>query len=131
MNGSSVKMSFHLGGRTMIRSNWLNLARTANPITVGCGLGVLFTMTSMPELTDLFARLASHLNDTSLPHHTTKQVQNEAALDLSISELNHSLNLNDNSRVRVLDTVLSLMCFKAPQVSSLKLLIFRKQKLFI
>lgn len=83
-------------------------------------------MTSMPELTDLFARLASHLNDTSLSHHTTKEVQDEAALDLSISALNQSMNLND-SRVRVLDTVLSLMCFKAPQVSSLKLLIFGQQ----
>ncbi|PRQ46839.1 hypothetical protein RchiOBHm_Chr2g0093321 [Rosa chinensis] len=73
-------------------------------------------MTTVRELTDLFARLASHLNDTSLPHRTTQEEQDEAALDLSISNLNQSLNLSDNSRVRVLDAVLSLMCFKAPQV---------------
>ncbi|XP_050376284.1 uncharacterized protein LOC126793721 [Argentina anserina] len=72
-------------------------------------------MTSVPELTDLFARLASHLNDTSSPHRTSQNSEDEAALDLSISNLTQSLNPGD-SRVRVLDTVLSLMCFKAPQV---------------
>ncbi|XP_004288942.1 PREDICTED: uncharacterized protein LOC101299132 [Fragaria vesca subsp. vesca] len=73
-------------------------------------------MTSVPELTDLFTRLATHLNDTSLPHRTSQDQQAESALGLSISNLNQSLNLGGNSRVRVLDTVLSLMCFKAPQV---------------
>ncbi|VVA10359.1 PREDICTED: ZEAMMB73_Zm00001d045353 [Prunus dulcis] len=78
-----------------------------------------FTMTTLPEITDLFARLASRLkslNDTSFSPHTAKEELDEAALDLSISKLNHSLNPNGNSTVRVLDTVLSLMCFKAPQV---------------
>ncbi|KAH0970709.1 hypothetical protein GBA52_022865 [Prunus armeniaca] len=78
-----------------------------------------FTMTTLPEITDLFARLASRLkslNDTSFSPHTAKEELDEAALDLSISKLNQSLNPNGNSRVRVLDTVLSLMCFKAPQV---------------
>ncbi|KAF3439602.1 hypothetical protein FNV43_RR17880 [Rhamnella rubrinervis] len=72
-------------------------------------------MTILPEITDLFVRLASHLNDTSSSHRNGVQ-EGEEALDLSISKLNRSLNLNDNSRVRVLDTALSLMCFKAPEV---------------
>ena len=44
----------------------------------------------------------------------------EEVINVSISKLNQSLNLNENpnSRVRILDTVLSLMCFKEPQVNS-------------
>ncbi|KAF4398639.1 hypothetical protein G4B88_013728 [Cannabis sativa] len=57
------------------------------------------------EITDLFERLASHLNGSPSSCH-------EQALQLSIS----NFNLNPRSRVRVLDTALSLMCFKAPQV---------------
>uniref|UniRef100_A0A803NT71 Uncharacterized protein n=1 Tax=Cannabis sativa TaxID=3483 RepID=A0A803NT71_CANSA len=57
------------------------------------------------EITDLFERLASHLNGSPSSGH-------EQALQLSIS----NFNLNPRSRVRVLDTALSLMCFKAPQV---------------
>lgn len=73
-------------------------------------------MTTVPELTDLFSKLASHLKTLSQGH---KEEEEEEALSLSISKLNQSLNLNnDDSRVRVLDTALSLMCFKAPQVSS-------------
>lgn len=77
-------------------------------------------MTILPEITDLFVRLASHLNDASSSHRNGAQ-EGEEALDLSISKLNMSLNLNDNSRVRVLDTALSLMCFKAPEVGLSKL----------
>lgn len=73
------------------------------------------TMTILPELTDLFSRLAFHLNDTPSSQRNVAQ-GGEDALDLSISELNRSLNLSDDSRVPVLDTVLSLMCFKAPEV---------------
>ncbi|KAB2619711.1 hypothetical protein D8674_015580 [Pyrus ussuriensis x Pyrus communis] len=76
-------------------------------------------MTTLTEITDLFARLAVHLkipNDTSFPPRASKEDLDDAALDLSISELNQSLNPNGDSRVRVLDTVLSLMCFKAPKV---------------
>lgn len=73
-------------------------------------------MTTVPELTDLFSKLASHLKTLSQGH---KEEEEEEALSLSVSKLNQSLNLNnDDSRVRVLDTALSLMCFKAPQVSS-------------
>lgn len=91
-------------------------------------------MTTSTEITDLFARLAVHLkipNDTSFPPRTSKEDLDDAALDLSISELNQSLNPNGDSRVRVLDTVLSLMCFKAPKVrSSLKLgVLMNKQML--
>lgn len=68
-------------------------------------------MTTVPELTDLFAKLASHLKTLNQDH------EEEDALSLSIAKLNQSLNLsNEDSRVRVLDTALSLMCFKAPQV---------------
>ena len=93
-------------------------------MTAGSGLGVSlpqFTMTTLPEITDLVARLAyrlKSLRDTSFSPHAAKEELDDAALDLSISRLNQSLNPNGNSRVRVLDTVLSLMCFKAPQVSS-------------
>ncbi|XVF35017.1 hypothetical protein REPUB_Repub18cG0108800 [Reevesia pubescens] len=70
-------------------------------------------MATPPSITDLFAQLASHLQ---LP--ISERENEEEFLNLSISKLNQSLNLNDNpnSRVRVLDTALSLMCFKAPQV---------------
>ncbi|KAJ7979354.1 putative Acyl-CoA synthetase family member 4 [Quillaja saponaria] len=71
--------------------------------------------TTASEITDLFARLALHLrnlNDTVSVH----DVDEENAIDLSISKLNQSLNLNENSRVRVLDAALSLMGFRAPQV---------------
>ena len=70
-------------------------------------------MSRLPEITDLFARLASNL-ETLNPTATN---EDQEAIDLSISHLNQSLNLEDSSRVRVLDTALSLMCFRAPQVS--------------
>ncbi|GFY98449.1 hypothetical protein Acr_12g0009900 [Actinidia rufa] len=69
-------------------------------------------MSRLPEITDLFARLASNL-ETLNPTATN---EDQEAIDLSISHLNQSLNLEDSSRVRVLDTALSLMCFRAPQV---------------
>ncbi|XP_042507341.1 uncharacterized protein LOC122083556 isoform X2 [Macadamia integrifolia] len=61
------------------------------------------------EITELFAKLATHLQ-SELP-----STGNEEACDPSICSLNQSLNLDDVSRVRVLNTALSLMCFKAPQ----------------
>jgi tRNA 2-selenouridine synthase SelU len=71
-------------------------------------------MTTVPEVADLFARLASHLKTLN---QEQEQEQQEEALDHSILMLNQSLNLNnEDSRVRVLDTALSLMCFRAPQV---------------
>ncbi|XP_059431855.1 uncharacterized protein LOC132165349 isoform X2 [Corylus avellana] len=71
-------------------------------------------MTTVPEVTDLFARLASQLKTLN----QEQKQEEEEALDHSISMFNQSLNLNNNedSRVRVLDTALSLMCFRAPQV---------------
>ena len=72
-------------------------------------------MTTVLEVTDLFAKLASHLKTLNQDHRE----EEEEALELSLSKLNQSLNLNnEDSRVRVLDTALSRMCFKAPQVSS-------------
>ncbi|XP_007012843.2 PREDICTED: uncharacterized protein LOC18588400 isoform X1 [Theobroma cacao] len=70
-------------------------------------------MATPQSITDLFARLAFHLQ---LP--ISERENEEEALNLAISKLNQSLNLNENhdSRVRVMDTALSLMCFKAPQV---------------
>ncbi|GMY36298.1 hypothetical protein FCV25MIE_31540 [Fagus crenata] len=70
-------------------------------------------MTTVLEVTDLFAKLASHLKTLNQDH----KEEEEEALELSLSKLNQSLNLNnEDSRVRVLDTALSRMCFKAPQV---------------
>ncbi|KAJ4957973.1 hypothetical protein NE237_025084 [Protea cynaroides] len=69
-------------------------------------------MSGAQEIIDLFAKLARHLQ-SELP-----SAGNEEACDSAICSLNQSLNLDDKSRVRVLDTALSLMCFKAPQVFS-------------
>jgi len=72
-------------------------------------------MTTVPEVTDLFAMLASHLK--TLNQEQEQEQEQEEDLNLSISTFNQSLNLNnEDSRVRVLDTALSLMCFRAPQV---------------
>ncbi|KAH7572142.1 hypothetical protein JRO89_XS04G0210600 [Xanthoceras sorbifolium] len=77
-------------------------------------------MTMLPDIIDLFSRLASHLqplNCTSPIHcQEEEEEEDDEAINLSISKLNHSLNLCDNSGVRVLDTALSLMCFEAPTV---------------
>ncbi|KAK4396923.1 hypothetical protein Sango_1528900 [Sesamum angolense] len=65
-------------------------------------------MSRFAEITSLFAALASNL-----------QTEDPTALnevDLSISDLNRSLNLSEAPRVRILETALSLMCFTAPQV---------------
>ncbi|KAI9192442.1 hypothetical protein LWI28_022967 [Acer negundo] len=75
-------------------------------------------MITLQEIIDLFSRLASHLqtlNRTSSIQGQEGDDEDEA-INLSISKLNHSLNLCDDSRVRVLDTALSLMCFEAPKV---------------
>ncbi|KAL0374488.1 UNVERIFIED_CONTAM: hypothetical protein Sradi_3364500 [Sesamum radiatum] len=65
-------------------------------------------MSRFAEISSLFAALASNL-----------QIQDPTAtneVDLSISDLNRSLNLSEAPRVRILDTALSLMCFTAPKV---------------
>ncbi|CBI27911.3 unnamed protein product, partial [Vitis vinifera] len=81
-------------------------------------------MSRLPEITDLFARLASNLK-TLYPTDKNEDCL-EGASDPSISELNRSLNLDDEgSSVRVLDAALSLMCFKAPQAS------FRIEEVFL
>ncbi|GER25173.1 tetratricopeptide repeat protein [Striga asiatica] len=65
-------------------------------------------MSRIPELTSLFATFASNLQ----ARHPT--ADNE--VDLSVANLNRTLNLSEAPRVRVLDTALSLMGFTAPQV---------------
>ncbi|KAL6534975.1 hypothetical protein OROHE_013029 [Orobanche hederae] len=65
-------------------------------------------MSRFPEISSLFAALASNLQ---APNPTA-----ENELDLSLANLNRSLNLSGAPRVRILDTTLSLMCFTAPQV---------------
>ncbi|RWR78073.1 putative Acyl-CoA synthetase family member 4 [Cinnamomum micranthum f. kanehirae] len=94
--------------------------------------------TELSEITDLFTRLAFHLqlqrnsSRNQPPLHIDEEEdlhidvdEEEAALALAISSLNKSLNFNttspsssssSSSRVRVLDTALSLMCFKAPDL---------------
>ncbi|OVA16334.1 hypothetical protein BVC80_8473g1 [Macleaya cordata] len=64
-------------------------------------------MSRVAEITALLTEIASRLQ-TGLP-------LTESSLP-AISSLNQTLNLNEESRVRVFDTALSLMCFKAPQV---------------
>ncbi|KAI3714570.1 hypothetical protein L6452_21526 [Arctium lappa] len=68
-------------------------------------------MSNSPELTGLFARLASQIDIRK--HETSDSDQPD---DVLVAALNQSLNLSESSRVRVLNTALSLMCFTAPQV---------------
>lgn len=70
-------------------------------------------MSKLTEVTDLLARIAENL------HKQVPLGDYEDSCDYHISELNRSLNLNEGPKLRVLDTALSLMCFKAPEVSSL------------
>ncbi|GAB2268412.1 hypothetical protein Dimus_003374 [Dionaea muscipula] len=68
-------------------------------------------MIRLSEITDLFAALALHLRTPDQAANDGESIYN------SISHLNQSLNLKEDGRtVSVLDTALSLMCFKAPQV---------------
>ncbi|KAI3524728.1 hypothetical protein L1887_03391 [Cichorium endivia] len=68
-------------------------------------------MSNLLELTGLFLRLASQ-NQTGNAG-TSNADQSD---DVLVAAVNQSLNLNEQSRVTVLDTALSLMCFTAPQV---------------
>ncbi|XP_058068977.1 uncharacterized protein LOC131218389 isoform X4 [Magnolia sinica] len=72
-------------------------------------------MTGLPEITELFTKLASylHCNSSPSPAHESEP------LALAISSLSESLNHNETplSASRVLDASLSLMCFKAPALS--------------
>ncbi|KAK1377748.1 putative Acyl-CoA synthetase family member 4 [Heracleum sosnowskyi] len=68
-------------------------------------------MSAIQEITNLFASLALNLNASN---QVSESVDN--SIDLSITKFNQSLNFNQHSRVRVLDTALSLMCFTSPQV---------------
>ncbi|EEF48064.1 conserved hypothetical protein [Ricinus communis] len=70
-------------------------------------------MATLEEITDLFSKLAFHLQTLS---HASSPKDSNSFIDLSISKLNQSLNIIDNTQTRVLDTALSLMCFRAPQV---------------
>ncbi|KAJ0030730.1 hypothetical protein Pint_13389 [Pistacia integerrima] len=70
-------------------------------------------MTTLPEIVDLFSRLTSHLQTLN---QNEEEEEEESSINLSISKLNKSLNISQNSRVRVLDAALSLMCFGAPKV---------------
>ncbi|CAK9134960.1 unnamed protein product [Ilex paraguariensis] len=70
-------------------------------------------MSKLTEITNLFASLASNLE--TLDETATSESQS-TDLSISISNLTQSLNLTPTSRVKVLDTALSLMCFTAPQV---------------
>ena len=69
-------------------------------------------MSTFPEIIGLFARFASQIEIGN--RETSDSDQPE---DVLVAALNQSLNLRESSRVRVLDTALSLMCFTAPQVS--------------
>uniref|UniRef100_M1AL38 Uncharacterized protein n=1 Tax=Solanum tuberosum TaxID=4113 RepID=M1AL38_SOLTU len=69
-------------------------------------------MSTVPEIRSLFVSLASELK--SISPATGNEAPN---MDLSITNLNRSLNLAETiSRVRVLDTALSALCFTSSQV---------------
>ncbi|KAL7598152.1 hypothetical protein Lser_V15G25581 [Lactuca serriola] len=68
-------------------------------------------MSNLLELTRLFSRLASQIETGNGDTNNADQSD-----DVLVAALNQSLNLSEQSRVRVLDTALSLMCFTAPQV---------------
>ncbi|CAK7352638.1 unnamed protein product [Dovyalis caffra] len=75
------------------------------------------TTSTLPEIIELFSKLALDLQTqthNSPFNQSQEQEVNDSSTDPSISKL--TLSLTHNSRVRVLDTALSLMCFKAPQV---------------
>lgn len=75
-------------------------------------------MSSVTEITDVFAALASYLQALNSTSSTVREGE-EKSLDLAISKLSGSLNLDgeaDDPTVQFLDTALSLMCFTAPQV---------------
>ncbi|CAL1414146.1 unnamed protein product [Linum trigynum] len=73
-------------------------------------------MATLEEITQLISGLALQLK----AQPPTEECEQSSSLDLSIAKLTQSLNLDDDddgaSTSRVLDTALSLMCFKAPQV---------------
>ncbi|XP_038699386.1 uncharacterized protein LOC119996719 [Tripterygium wilfordii] len=73
-------------------------------------------MATLHEVTDLFSKLALHLQTLNHASLIDEQRQDDDSLDYAISKLNQSLNIDEDSRVTVLDTALSLMCFKAPEV---------------
>ncbi|KAI3866878.1 hypothetical protein MKX03_027111 [Papaver bracteatum] len=71
-------------------------------------------MSRVEEITAILTEIACHLQSQQEDFNTN--------LTSTISSLNQTLNLNTNegeSRVRVLETTLSLMCFKTPQVFNL------------
>ncbi|KAK4765635.1 hypothetical protein SAY86_026725 [Trapa natans] len=75
-------------------------------------------MRSVTEITDVFAALASYVE---VSNHISSVVteDEEKSLDLAISKLNRSLNLDgetDDPTVHFLNTALSSMCFTASQV---------------
>ncbi|KAK9055478.1 hypothetical protein SSX86_026561 [Deinandra increscens subsp. villosa] len=69
-------------------------------------------MSTLPELTGVFARLASRIETRN-----SETVIDDRSDDVLVADLNQLLNLSEVPRVRVLDTALSLMCFTAPQIS--------------
>ncbi|KAF8036356.1 hypothetical protein BT93_C2158 [Corymbia citriodora subsp. variegata] len=91
-------------------------------------LSLAMNGSSLQEITSLFASLASRLETLNLNSAIGDEGDGEdveRSLDAAISKLNRSLNLrggggggegDEDPAVRFLDTALSLMCLKAPQV---------------
>lgn len=73
-------------------------------------------MATLPEITDLFSRLAQTLNGIE---DVDDEGEEKGPISLSISKLNKSLNLAEDFGVSALEAALSLMCFKAPKVFDL------------
>lgn len=76
-------------------------------------------MSSPSAVADLLAALAYRLQNGDQIFEEEVE-ESTSSMGLAISELNRSLTLDiggEDSGVRVLDASLSVMCFKAPQVS--------------
>jgi hypothetical protein len=83
-------------------------------------------MPSPSAVADLLAALAYRLqNGDELFEEEEEAEESTSSMGLAISELNRSLTLDigcEDSGVRVVDAALSIMCFKAPQVSIISIL---------
>lgn len=88
-------------------------------IQISPAILLICSMSSPSAVADLLAALSYRIqNGNQLSEE--EPAESSSSMGLAISELNRSLTLDiggEDSGVKVLDAALSLMCFKAPQVS--------------
>lgn len=81
-------------------------------------------MSSPSAVADLLAALAYRIQNKNKIFEEELE-ESTSSMGLAISELNRSLTLDiggEESGIQVMDAALSLMCFKAPQVSIISIL---------